>query len=459
MAPSDREVLLRSLPSVDELLQSETASEWLESAPRDRIVALARAALDEARTSILAGSTQNGFDAAIEVKTRVTSKLKHLLQPSLRPVINASGVILHTNLGRAPLAASAVDAISQVARGYSNLEYDLVAGKRGKRDVHAGDLLEQILGAPAIVVNNNAAAIFLVLNELSRDGETIVSRGELIEIGDGFRIPEILERSGATLRDVGTTNQTRIDDYRQAISEQTRVLLRVHPSNFRQVGFAGRPTLAELVALASETSLPLVEDLGSGCLSDLSAIGIDDEAPVTASLEAGVDIVTFSGDKLLGGPQAGIITGTPELIQRIRRNPLFRALRVDKLTYAALGATLREFITGNEHRIPALRMMQTSANELRLRSQRFVEKLDRPGVAIYEGESLLGGGSTPARTLPSPLIAIEPSADTSAHRMEQQLRANDPPVVARIERDTLIVDLRTVAQSEEADLLEALKAL
>lgn len=444
---------------MDELLHSDAASGWLVAMPRNRVVDLAREALGEVRAGILTGAKQNGFDGAAEVTTLVTTKLERLLRPSLRRVINASGVILHTNLGRAPLAASAIKAIAEAAAGYSNLEYDLAEGKRGKRDVHAGELLEQILGAPAIVVNNNAAAIFLVLNELSRDGETIVSRGELIEIGDGFRIPQILERSGATLREIGTTNRTRIDDYRDAISEQTRVLLRVHPSNFRQVGFTGRPSLAELVELASETALPLVEDLGSGCLSDLSGIGIEDEATVRASLNAGVDVVTFSGDKLLGGPQAGVIAGKPELIQRIRRNPIFRALRVDKLTYAALGATLREFIVGKENRIPALRMMRATAEELRERSERFIERLGRSGVTIRDGESLLGGGSTPAQTLPSPVIALEATAGTSAQRMERKLRASDPPVVARIEHDCLIIDLRTVFESDEADLLDALKTI
>ncbi len=455
---SDREIVLRSLPSVDALLQSETGAEWLQALPRERVAALARDTLSEMRAAILAGAAPGWLDGLAEAKARVAAKLARLIRPSLRRVINASGVILHTNLGRAPLAASAIQAIRETASGYSNLEYDPAAGGRGKRDIHAGELLEQLLGAPAIVVNNNAAAILLVLNELSQDGETIVSRGELIEIGDGFRIPQILERSGAVLREVGTTNRTRIDDYRAAVSERTRVLMRVHPSNFRQIGFTGRPSLAELVELARESSLPLVEDLGSGCLHDLREIGIDDEAPVTASLEAGVDVVTFSGDKLLGGPQAGIVAGKPDLVRRIRRNPLFRALRVDKLTYAALGATLREYIRGNRENIPVLRMMRTPAAKLRERAALFVEKLERPGVAVCDGESLLGGGSTPLRSLPSPVIAVEPGAGESAQRIERRLRANDPPVIARIERGCLLIDLRTVAESEEDELLRALQA-
>lgn len=453
---NERKTLLRALPSVDALLASDAGAAWLRALPRERVAALARDALAEARAAILADEAPGGSAAAVE--TRIEAKLARLTRPSLRRVINASGVILHTNLGRAPLAAPAVEAVRETAAGYSNLEYDLAAGGRGRRDVHAGELLERLLGAPAVVVNNNAAAVLLVLHELSRDGETIVSRGELIEIGDGFRIPQILECSGAALREVGTTNRTRIDDYRAAIGERARVLLRVHPSNFRQIGFTGRPSLAELAALARENSLPLVEDLGSGCLDDLRAMGIDDEAPVGASLAAGADVVTFSGDKLLGGPQAGIIAGKPQLVERIRRNPLFRALRVDKLTYAALGATLREYIRGNRESIPVLRMMRAPAAELRARAARFVERLGRPGVAVGEGASLLGGGSTPLRSLPSPLIAVEPRAGGSAQRIERLLRAGDPPAIARIEKGRLLLDLRTVAEAEEDDLLRALEA-
>ena len=452
---NERKTLLRALPSVDALLASDAGAAWLRALPRERVAALARDALAEARAAILADEAPGGSAA---VETRIEAKLARLTRPSLRRVINASGVILHTNLGRAPLAAPAVEAVRETAAGYSNLEYDLAAGGRGRRDVHAGELLERLLGAPAVVVNNNAAAVLLVLHELSRDGETIVSRGELIEIGDGFRIPQILECSGAALREVGTTNRTRIDDYRAAVGERARVLLRVHPSNFRQIGFTGRPSLAELAALARESSLPLVEDLGSGCLEDLRAIGIDDEAPVGASLAAGADVVTFSGDKLLGGPQAGIIAGKPQLVERIRRNPLFRALRVDKLTYAALGATLREYIRGNRESIPVLRMMRAPAAELRARAARFVERLGRPGVAVGEGASLLGGGSTPLRSLPSPLIAVEPRAGGSAQRIERLLRAGDPPTIARIEKGRLLLDLRTVAEAEEDDLLRALEA-
>lgn len=452
---NERKTLLRALPSVDALLASDAGAAWLRALPRERVAALARDALAEARAAILADEAPGGTAA---VEARIEAKLARLTRPSLRRVINASGVILHTNLGRAPLAAPAVEAVRETAAGYSNLEYDLAAGGRGRRDVHAGELLEQLLGAPAVVVNNNAAAVLLVLHELSRGGETIVSRGELIEIGDGFRIPQILECSGAALREVGTTNRTRIDDYRAAIGERARVLLRVHPSNFRQIGFTGRPSLAELAALARESSLPLVEDLGSGCLDDLRAMGIDDEAPVGASLAAGADVVTFSGDKLLGGPQAGIIAGKPQLVERIRRNPLFRALRVDKLTYAALGATLREYIRGNRESIPVLRMMRAPAAELRARAARFVERLGRPGVAVREGASLLGGGSTPLRSLPSPLVAVEPRAGGSAQRIERLLRAGDPPAIARIEKGRLLLDLRTVAEAEEDDLLRALEA-
>jgi L-seryl-tRNA(Ser) seleniumtransferase len=325
--------LLRNLPSVDRLLSGEAAAGWLAAYPRALVVEEIRKALEDLRQRISgAGGSPRGANgqtrpAALEAEIAgdVTTRLKRRARPSLRRVINATGVILHTNLGRAPLSAHAIEAIAATAGGYTNLEYDLAAGKRGKRDVHAAAPLEALLGAPAVVVNNNAAAIFLVLAELAAGGEVIVSRGELIEIGDGFRIPEILARSGARLREVGTTNRTRAEDYRAAIGGETRLLLRVHPSNFRIVGFTARPSIEDLAGVAREHGLPLVEDLGSGCLFDFSALGLAGEPTVRASLAAGADLVTFSGDKLLGGPQAGVIAGRADLVARVRRNPLFRA--------------------------------------------------------------------------------------------------------------------------------------
>ena len=297
------------------------------------------------------------YTNSVPIEKRVERNLAKLETPSLRRVINATGVVLHTNLGRAPLAPF------EPLFGYSNLEYDLAAGRRGKRDVHASELIERLTGAPGIAVNNNAAAIYLALNELAAGFEVVVSRGELIEIGDGFRIPEIMQRSGAMLREVGTTNRTHIDDYREAINERTRLLLRVHPSNFRIEGFTARPELSELVALAKERGVPLYEDLGSGCVADLRAFGVE-EPLVADSIRAGVNLVSFSGDKLLGGPQAGILAGDAKLVARLRRNPMFRALRLDKLIYQALETTLRNLVLERWDQIPALRMISQSSEEL-----------------------------------------------------------------------------------------------
>jgi L-seryl-tRNA(Ser) seleniumtransferase len=459
------------LPSVDRLLSGEAAAGWLAGYPRALVVGEIRAVVEDWRRRLAAGQragdavAANGNGTAVEVEAAVTAevseRLKRRGRPSLERVINASGVILHTNLGRAPLSAQALEAIAATAGGYSNLEYDLAAGKRGKRDVHASDLLEKVLGCPAVVVNNNAAAIFLVLAELAAGGEVVVSRGELIEIGDGFRIPEILARSGARLREVGTTNRTRVGDYRAAIGVETRLLLRVHPSNFRIVGFTARPAVEELADVARETGLPLVEDLGSGCLFDFASLGLRDEPTVTASLAAGADLVTFSGDKLLGGPQAGVIAGRPDLVARVRRNPLFRALRADKLVYAALEATLRDYVFERYDRIPVLAMARQTAEEIRGRAERFVEALgsDLPAeVGLIAGESVLGGGSTPGQGLPTTLVAVEPHGDTAA-RVEERLRRGTPPVVARVEDERLLLDLRTVeAGANEERLRNALRA-
>lgn len=454
---SNRAALLRALPSVDEMLHSRAASAWLTWLPRNRVTDAIRVAVSEVRADLLAGRELREETLGEAVEALVELKLDRLRRSTLRPVINASGVILHTNLGRAPLSASAIEAIRATAGRYNNLEYDIERGRRGGRDGHSGDLLASLLGAQALVVNNNAAAIFLVLHELARDGRVIVSRGELVEIGDGFRIPDILAASQASIVEVGATNRTHLDDYRRAIGPDTKALLRIHPSNFRQVGFTGRPSLAELVGLARSVSIPLVEDLGSGCIVDLGELGMADEPPVRASLEAGVDIVTFSGDKLLGGPQAGIIAGGPEWIARIRRNPLFRALRVDKLTLAALTATLRDYFIGRQEAIPILRLMRITENELATRAQRFIERLQLASAEVVAGESLLGGGSTPMQTLPTHLVAISATCGTTIQQIERKLRLNDPSVIARIEKDTLLLDLRTVFETEEEVLLTAVK--
>ena len=371
-------------------------------------------------------------------------------------------MILHTNLGRAPLSTEAAARIAQVAVSYSNLEYDLETGERGRRDVHTSRMLAHLVSAEAaIVVNNNAAAVFLVLNTLSKGAETIVSRGELIEIGDGFRIPDIMAESGAIVREVGTTNRTGIRDYERAITDRTRLLLRVHPSNFRMTGFTERPSLEELIALGNRSQIPVFEDLGSGCLADLSANGVC-EPVAAASCAAGASAVSFSGDKLLGGPQAGIIAGKKEIIERIRRNPLFRALRVDKLTIAALEITLRAYLRGAVDEIPALRMIRLEAGAIAERARKFVAQL-QPLIAndvtlrIIAGFSVIGGGSTPDQQIPTNLITIA-STRHSAGQLEARLRrpGNATPVIARIEDHRLILDLRTVMPAEESELTSAL---
>jgi len=403
--------------------------------------------LDEARREIRAGTANGAIEMAIEA--RVERALRAVAAPSLRRVVNATGVVLHTNLGRAPLGPQAIHA------GYSNLEYDLATGLRGKRDLHAGTLIERLLGAPGIAVNNNAAAIYLALNELAAGHEVVVSRGELIEIGDGFRIPDIMLRSGALLREVGTTNRTGIADYREAITDRTRLLLRVHPSNFRIEGFTARPSLAELAALGRERGIPVYEDLGSGCVVDLRPFGID-EPLVSDSLLAGADLVSFSGDKLLGGPQAGILAGKPEIVARLRRNPMFRALRLDKTIYQALETTLRHLLLEQWDQVPALRMIRQSAAEIRGRAERLLGSLPGLNAELTPGESVIGGGATPEQSIPTWLIAIECADEGAAQR---RLRANDPPVIARVEEKRLLLDLRTVLPEEETELAAALQAL
>ncbi len=437
---------LRDLPSVHETLARLPAD--CARFPHAVAVAEIRRVLDAARAEIRSGT--NGAPSAQTIEIRAAHALEALDHPSLRRVINATGVVLHTNLGRAPLGPYATGALP----GYSNLEYDIAAGRRGKRDVHIAGLLERLLNFPGIAVNNNAAALFLALNELAAGGEAIVSRGELIEIGDGFRIPEIMQRSGAALREVGTTNRTTIDDYRAAISDRTRLLLRVHPSNFRITGFTARPTLTELAALARERNLPVYEDLGSGCLVDLHPFGID-EPLASESLRAGADLVSFSGDKLLGGPQAGILAGKPGVVARLRRNPLFRALRLDKLIYQALEHTLRALLLERWDRIPALAMIRQSADEIRARAEAVLRAVPGLRAEIIAGQSVIGGGATPEQSIPTCLIAI--AADVN--RMERTLRANDPPVIARIQDERVVLDLRTVFTDEEAEVAAALRAL
>jgi L-seryl-tRNA(Ser) seleniumtransferase len=461
---ADQTMLLRRLPSVDEMLLRPEVAELGRTLERGFLVEMVRGELAQLRREIVSGAPQADAGLAAEaIELRVVRRVEQVLSPSLRGVINASGVILHTNLGRAPLPAAILEEFRQTATQYSNLEYDVAAGARGKRDVHTSRLIERLTDAEAaIVVNNCAAAVLVTLAALARGGEVIVSRGELIEIGDGFRIPEIMEQSGAALREVGTTNRTRIADYENAINEKTCVILRVHPSNFTVSGFTEKPAVAELIALGQRTRLPVVEDLGSGCLVDLSAVGIN-EPTARESVEAGFSLVLFSGDKMLGGPQAGIIAGKKDLVQKVRRHPLFRALRVDKLTIAAMEATLRAYLRGAWNEIPALRMMQMSIEELSSRTNAFFKILlaqvagADAEIEIADGRSLVGGGSTPAQSLPTKVLRIA-SARHSASELEVRLRtgAVTAAVVARIEEDRLLIDLRTVFPEQESDLVEAL---
>ncbi len=432
---------MRELPAVDQVLSRLAHLET--RFPRRLIVEEVRRVLSAVRDEIRSGRHKDESP----VEAIVERNLAKLEAPSLRRVINATGVVLHTNLGRAPLPHF------EPLLGYSNLEYDLARGARGKRDVHTSDLLERLIGAPGIAVNNNAAAIYLALNELAGGFEVVVSRGELIEIGDGFRIPDIMQSSGAILREVGTTNRTRIEDYREAINERTRLLLRVHPSNFRIEGFTARPALSELVALGQDRGIPVYEDLGSGCVADLRAFGVN-EPLVSDSIRAGANLVSFSGDKLLGGPQAGILAGDRPLITRLRRNPMFRALRLDKLIYQALETTLRNLLLERWDQVPALRMISQSAEELRARSEHCVGRLDGLRAEVTQGASLIGGGATPEQPLPTWLIAIHCADVVEA---ERRCRLSDPPVIARIEDGRLIVDLRTVFAAEEEELARVLR--
>ncbi|HEX9084454.1 MAG TPA: L-seryl-tRNA(Sec) selenium transferase, partial [Gemmatimonadaceae bacterium] len=394
------------------------------------------------------------------------------------------GVILHTNLGRAPLAAATLDHIRETALYYSNLEFDLASGGRGKRDVHVDRLFQKLLTAdrveaglsPApskqssaaistIVVNNNAAAVLLALNSLAEGGEVIVSRGELVEIGGSFRIPDVMSKSNATLREVGTTNRTRVADYERAINERTRLLLRVHRSNFEISGFTEQPSLEELVALARRRNVPLMEDLGSGALFDLRSVGVQGEPGVLDSLHASVDVVTYSGDKLLGGPQAGLISGRGDLVARMRSNSLFRALRVDKLTYSALEATLLAYVKRDHDAVPVLRMMRVSKEEIARRAEALATQIEsaqakppKLKLTLCDGESVIGGGAAPSAALPTRLIALS-HAGLSADELCTRLRASDPPVIARVEEGRVRIDLRTVFPEQDSQLLQAMNSL
>jgi len=457
----------RLLPSVDELLRADAVQQLIRRFGHAATLQASREYIGSLRDEIASGHLQDErLKAAVTDAARaIEQKLHSSLSYSLRPVINATGVILHTNLGRAPVSEAALQHVVEVSRGYSNLEFDLSTGERGKRDVHVSRLMAQVLSTAGretstIVVNNNAAAVLLALNSLADGGEVIVSRGELVEIGGSFRIPDVMAKSGATLREVGTTNRTRIADYERAIAERTRLLLRVHRSNFQIVGFTEQPSLEELAALGRKHNIPVMEDLGSGELFDLRRVNVQDEPMIVDSLRAGMDIVTYSGDKLLGGPQAGLISGTPELVAKIRSNPLFRALRVDKMFYAALEATLLAYIREDYDAIPALRMMRVGDEELQRRAEQIVRQLREScpqlQVEVVESRSVLGGGSAPGATLPSRALSVK--GEVPAGEMLQRLRRWDPPIIARIEEDGVRLDLRTVETQYDEAITAALRS-
>ena len=448
---NDKETRLRSLPSVDSLLAQTPIQNLIDSHGRELVVDSIRQTIDAARRAIMESRPVDTDERALLLL--IETRVREMTRPSLTPVINATGVIIHTNLGRAVLSKAARQAMLAAAGSYNNLEYDLDSGKRGSRWTHAVRLLRDLTGAEdALVVNNNASALILILSALAKDAEVVISRGQLVEIGGGFRIPDIMQESGAHLIEVGTTNRTRIADFAAALNERTAMLLRVHASNFKQVGFVEQPPLSDLAALANERDLLAVDDLGSGTLLDTAPFGLEHEPTIQESVAAGADLVCFSGDKLLGGPQAGIIVGKADSIGRLKRHPLARALRVDKLTYAALIATLQHYRRDEATDcIPVWQMISCPLDELRARAAAWAAEV---GGEVVEGESTVGGGSLPGATLPSALLAIDCDAPD---KLTARLRQARPPVIARIADERVLLDPRTVLPEQDQALLHALQ--
>jgi len=458
--------LFRQIPSVDDLIRGADLAALVSVEDQPAVTDALRSVLSRVRAEISRGAlAESGLRLALSGLTdAVRREVRAQLDYSLRPVINATGVILHTNLGRAPLSQASSEHARQVSLAYSNLEYDLSRGERGNRDVHVDRLFQRLVHdsgggefpCATVAVNNNAAAVLLALNTLADGGEVIVSRGELVEIGGSFRIPDVMAKSGAQLREVGTTNRTRIGDYENAIHERTRLLLRVHRSNFEITGFTEQPAIDELAELGRRRGIPVMEDLGSGALVELSTFGIAGEPNVLDSLRAGIDVVSYSGDKLLGGPQAGLLSGKADLIARMRSNSLFRALRVDKLTYAALEATLLSYVRRDYDAVPALRMMRLTVQEIEARACALEAQIAGPGVVteIIDGQSLLGGGAAPSSTLPTRLLAIE-CRGLRADEFAAELRRAELPVIVRVEDDRVLMDLRTVFPAQDALVAQA----
>ena len=470
--PEQPEPLFRKLPQVGELLHRAEFLILQETYSRALVADHLRIALEKLRAEVKHGRhTESSLESELgNLGAIVEWRVQQALRPSLRPVINGTGVILQTNLGRAPLSEAAIAQIAEVARGYCNLEMDLDTGERSYRDIHVEQLILEVLASRsglggggfrdkgAAVVNNCAAACFLALNSLAEGGEVIVSRGELVEIGGGFRVPDILRKSGAILREVGTTNRTRISDYEAAITAQTRLILRVHRSNFRIEGFTERPSLQQLRELGERTSIPVFEDQGTGCIVDLSGVDITGESSWIQTVASGLALVSCSGDKLFGGPQCGILVGAASLIQRIRSNPLFRAMRVDKLTYAALEATLLAYLTETEDTLPSIAMTRISSEEIRQRCIAMARVLSTFDVTaeVIETQSVVGGGTTPGASLPSFGVALR-HALVSEAVFAARLRNLDPPVIVRSHQGRILLDLRTVPPEQDAILTQLLQ--
>jgi L-seryl-tRNA(Ser) seleniumtransferase len=455
----EKQNLLSRLPSVDELLKSPSGLQWLEEFPRKIVVEAVRTVVAARRKTILAGKAA---DLSLEaIGGDIKEQLRILSSFSLRRVINATGIVIHTNLGRSVLSERILENVVNVAGGYSNLEYDLAAGRRGQRHIHTQRLLSEITGAEdALVVNNNAAAVLLCLNSLARGGEVIVSRGELVEIGGSFRVPDVMSASGACLREVGTTNKTHLHDYSNAVNENTALLLKVHQSNYRITGFTSDVKIGELLDLGRQHGLPVMYDLGSGCLIDLRPYGIHDEPSVHELLKTGVDVLTFSGDKLLGGPQGGLIVGKKKYLDRIRKNPIARAVRVDKFTIAAFEATLMEYLDPENAKraIPTLQMLFESPGEVRARARKIASGLRRlcvqEKIEVVGDASKAGGGSLPAAEFETFAVSIKPVA-RSVNELDERLRSCSPPIIARIRENALLLDARTIRNDEVQPLVQA----
>jgi L-seryl-tRNA(Ser) seleniumtransferase len=465
MSPSLRQQILRKIPSVDDILSRPEIVDLLKGYPRHVVVDAIREGLGRLREGILRKEELPPLgDALFSFENLYPLFQKEIdlqIQPRLRRVINATGVVIHTNLGRAPLHPSAIEHLIEVSKTYSNLEYDLDRGERGSRYAHVEEILCRLSGAEsALVVNNNAGAVLLVLNTLAEGKEVIVSRGELVEIGGAFRIPDVMKRSGALLREIGTTNRTHFNDYQKAIGPQTALLLKVHTSNFRLMGFTSEVSLQDLVQLGREHQLPVVNDLGSGCLIDLTRYGLEKEPTVQETIKTGVDAVTISGDKLLGGPQAGIILGGKRFLDLFKINPLTRALRIDKLTLAALESTLLLYLDEKRamEEIPTLRMLSLDTRRLKRRGKRLLKRLSgitnkKMTFTLKEDVSQVGGGALPVQELPTIVVAVKP-LEVSLNSLEVNLRKGDPPIISRISKEELILDMRTVFD-EEIPLLAA----